>query len=47
MSIAKYLVERSWISSKEKGCFIGGRGWDPKYREGLALEEGSGIVPYV
>lgn len=45
MSIGKYLVERNWISSKEKGRFRGGRAWDPKYREGIALEK-SGIMPY-
>lgn len=46
MSIGKYLVEKSWIPSKEKGRFGGGREWDPKYREGIALEKRRGIMPY-
>lgn len=25
VSIGKYIVERSWVSKKEKGCFRGGR----------------------
>lgn len=25
VSIGKYIVERSWVFKKEKGCFRGGR----------------------